>query len=47
MENMRAKETLSVVSDKGEQRQADRPSRADAEEAIRTLIRWAGDDPDV
>ncbi len=42
---MRAKETLSVVSDKGAQRQADRPSRADAEEAIRTLIRWAGDDP--
>ena len=42
---MRAKETLSVVSDKGTQRQADRPSRADAEEAIRTLIRWAGDDP--
>jgi GTP cyclohydrolase IA len=23
-----------------------RPSRADAEEAVRTLIRWAGDDPD-
>ena len=42
---MRAKETLSVVRDKGAQRQADRPSRADAEEAIRTLIRWAGDDP--
>ncbi len=42
---MRAKETLSVVRDEGAQRQADRPSRADAEEAIRTLIRWAGDDP--
>jgi GTP cyclohydrolase IA len=25
---------------------AKRPSRAEAEEAIRTLIRWAGDDPD-
>src|ERR1700680_1857398 len=25
---------------------ADRPSRADAEEAVRTLIRWSGDDPD-
>src|SRR5262247_33262 len=23
-----------------------RPSRADAEDAVRTLIRWAGDDPD-
>ncbi len=23
-----------------------RPSRADAEQAVRTLIRWAGDDPD-
>jgi GTP cyclohydrolase I len=23
----------------------DRPSRADAEDAVRTLIRWAGDDP--
>lgn len=26
-------------------RPADRPSRADAEEAVRTLLRWAGDDP--
>jgi GTP cyclohydrolase I len=25
---------------------ADRPTRADAEDAVRTLIRWAGDDPD-
>jgi len=24
---------------------ADRPSRAEAEQAVRTLIRWAGDDP--
>jgi GTP cyclohydrolase I len=23
-----------------------RPSREEAEEAVRTLIRWAGDDPD-
>ena len=23
-----------------------RPSRSEAEEAVRTLIRWAGDDPD-
>jgi GTP cyclohydrolase I len=27
-------------------RTADRPSRAEAEQAVRTLIRWAGDDPD-
>ena len=25
---------------------ADRPSREEAEQAVRTLIRWAGDDPD-
>jgi GTP cyclohydrolase I len=25
---------------------ADRPSRAEAEDAVRTLIKWAGDDPD-
>ena len=25
---------------------ADKPSRAEAEEAVRTLIKWAGDDPD-
>ena len=24
---------------------ADRPNRAEAEEAVRTLIKWAGDDP--
>ena len=23
-----------------------RPSREDAEDAVRTLLRWAGDDPD-
>jgi GTP cyclohydrolase I len=27
-------------------RPLDRPSRAEAERAVRTLIRWAGDDPD-
>ncbi len=26
--------------------QPNRPSRSDAEDAVRTLIRWAGDDPD-
>jgi len=25
---------------------ADRPSRSEAEQAVRTLLRWAGDDPD-
>ena len=25
--------------------QVQRPSRAEAEEAVRTLLRWAGDDP--
>lgn len=29
-----------------ELRQFDRPSRAEAEAAVRTLIQWAGDDPD-
>ena len=36
---MAGKEKLSVIADEG------RPTRAEAEEAIRTLIRWAGDDP--
>jgi GTP cyclohydrolase I len=27
------------------QRQSDRPTRAEAEEAVRTLIRWTGDNP--
>src|SRR5687767_976124 len=26
-------------------KKSDRPSRAQAEDAVRTLIRWAGDDP--
>ncbi len=29
-----------------EGRHPERPSRAEAEEAVRTLLRWAGDDPD-
>jgi GTP cyclohydrolase I len=29
-----------------EGRHAERPSRTEAEEAVRTLLRWAGDDPD-
>jgi GTP cyclohydrolase I len=35
----------AVVLQPAEGRQMDRPSRAEAEEAVRTLIRWAGDDP--
>jgi len=35
------------VRDKGASpRRSERPSRAEAEDAVRTLIRWAGDDPD-
>jgi GTP cyclohydrolase IA len=30
----------------GNRKPADRPSRTEAESAVRTLIRWAGDDPD-
>jgi GTP cyclohydrolase I len=37
---MTDKNTLAVVSDA-----APRPSREEAEEAVRTLLRWAGDDP--
>lgn len=40
---MAAKENLSVVAEDAATRE--RPSRDEAEEAIRTLIRWAGDDP--
>jgi GTP cyclohydrolase I len=31
--------------DSAKPRQGDRPSRAEAEDAVRTLLRWAGDDP--
>jgi GTP cyclohydrolase I len=34
------------VSDPAPGKPLDRPSRAEAELAVRTLIRWAGDDPD-
>ncbi|MGE3335109.1 MAG: GTP cyclohydrolase I FolE [Rhodospirillaceae bacterium] len=36
----------SVSEDSTPSGGADRPSREDAEAAVRTLIRWAGDDPD-
>ena len=42
---MAAKESLSVVGGERVPVNIERPSREDAEEAIRTLIRWAGDDP--
>lgn len=38
---MSSKKTLSVVDAQNDER----PSREAAEEAVRTLIRWAGDDP--
>ncbi len=37
---------VSVFEDRAKQREADRrPTKAEAEAAVRTLIRWAGDDP--
>ena len=42
---MSDKKTLSVVGNKNNQPFTGRPSREQAEEAIRTLILWAGDDP--
>lgn len=38
---MSTQKNLSVVDDKPA-----RPSREEAEDAVRTLLRWAGDDPD-
>ena len=39
--------SLSVPQGRSGRPAADpRPSRAEAEEAVRTLIRWAGDDPE-
>lgn len=35
-----------VTSAAGHGRRVERPSREEAEAAVRTLIRWAGDDPD-
>lgn len=34
-----------LAGDRGSARSIERPSRAEAEEAVRVLIRWAGDDP--
>lgn len=41
--------TLAKVDDRATAMQsatAERPSRSEAEQAVRTLLRWAGDDPD-
>lgn len=37
---------VKFVKDKPTLKTAARPTRAEAEEAVRTLLRWAGDDPD-
>jgi len=37
---MSSNEKLSLIKDAG-----DKPSRVEAEDAVRTLLRWAGDDP--
>ena len=42
---MAAKENLSIIGGERMPVNIERPSREDVEEAIRTLIRWAGDDP--
>ena len=36
---------LRIASERKSVADADRPSRAEAEAAVRTLLRWAGDDP--
>ena len=36
---------MSQVSKLSSQSESGRPSRAEAEEAVRTLLKWAGDDP--
>lgn len=41
-----AKQDGDKASEAKKRKEASRPSQADAEDAVRTLIRWAGDDPD-
>ena len=43
---VRSKKPAGRANDARTGRARNRPSRADAESAVRTLIRWAGDDPD-
>ena len=42
---MATKENLTIVNGERKLNMDERPSREEAEEAVRTLIRWAGDDP--
>ena len=37
---------IAAALDSGPDRESDRPSRREAEAAVRTLLRWAGDDPE-
>lgn len=37
--------TSTLKSDSGQEGAVERPTRKEAEEAVRTLLRWAGDDP--
>jgi GTP cyclohydrolase I len=39
-QNVHALECIKIAHD-----DAERPDRADVEAAVRTIIRWAGDDP--
>jgi GTP cyclohydrolase I len=39
------KRSHRLAADRSSERSAERPSRAEAEQAVRLLIRWAGDDP--
>lgn len=45
MTNTPSKPSNIAVHPSAAEHAGDRPSRADAEEAVRTLLRWAGDDP--
>jgi hypothetical protein len=38
-------QTSKIKTSRGAQTDGERPSRSDAEAAVRTLIRWAGDNP--
>ena len=46
MSKSNSREFLKTIENDQEQARSNRPNRDEAEEAIRTLIRWAGDDPE-
>jgi GTP cyclohydrolase I len=46
VDDMSADQNAAVPSDLTEPRRQARPSRTEAESAVRTLIAWAGDDPE-